>query len=260
MTLHHVVRGSGPAVLLVHAGVADARMWADVAEALAAGRRVVACDLRGFGRTPLTPGRFSNAEDILGLLDELGIERAAVVGASYGGRVALELALRAPERVSALGLIDAAIGEPFDWSPEIRAFGEAEDAALEAGDIEAAVELNVRTWVDGPRRSPGTVDPAVRDLVAAMQRDAFHAQLGVDADDDELDPPVAGRLHEVRAPALVMVGEHDVADFHRIAERLVAELPGATPLVTIADAAHLPAVERPGAVADALAAFLAEHA
>jgi pimeloyl-ACP methyl ester carboxylesterase len=258
MTLHHVARGEGPAVLLLHAGVADLRMWVDVADRLAESHRVVACDLRGFGGTPLEPGRFSNAGDLLALLDELGIERTAVVGASFGGKVALELALVAPDRVSALVLMDAAIGEPFDWSPEMRAFGEAEDAALEADDVEAAVELNGRTWVDGPRRSPGDVDPALRDLVATMQRDAFHAQLGVDAEDEELDPPVAERLREVRAPALVMVGEHDLTDFRRIAERLAGELPGARPLVTIADAAHLPALERPGAVADPLVAFLAE--
>jgi pimeloyl-ACP methyl ester carboxylesterase len=258
MTLHHEVRGAGPPVLLLHAGVADLRMWADLAQRLAGAHRVVACDLRGFGGTPLAPGRFSPAADLVALLDELGIERTAVVGASYGAKIALELALSAPDRVSALVLVGAAIGEPFDWSPEVRAFGEAEDAALEAGDVEAAVALNVRTWVQGPHRSPGDVGPGIADLVATMQRDAFHAQLGVDAEAEEPDPPVAERLPAIAAPALVMVGEHDLADFRRIAERLVAELPGAGPLVTIAGAAHLPALERPDAVAGPVLAFLAE--
>jgi pimeloyl-ACP methyl ester carboxylesterase len=91
-----------------------------------------------------------------------------------------------------------------------------------------------------------------------MQRDAFVAQRGVDTDIDELDPPLGQRLGEIRAPALVMVGEDDVPDFRRIAERLVAELPAAQPLQVIRGAAHLPALERPGAVSALLLEFLAE--
>ena len=135
MTLHHDVRGDGPAVLLVHAGVADSRMWPGVAGQLAATHRVVTCDLRGFGKSPLPPERFSHAADLVALLDELGIERAAVVGASFGGYVALELALRAPGRVMALALLDPFLDE-FDPSGEFAAFAEAEEAALDAGDVE----------------------------------------------------------------------------------------------------------------------------
>src|SRR3954471_8295502 len=157
MAIHHDVRGDGPAVLLVHAGIADSRMWAPLAERLlAAGFRVVTCDLRGHGRTPLEPGVVSNAADLLGLLDALGIARAAVVGASFGGRVALELALRAPERVAALALLGAALDE-FDASPELEAFDAEEEAAIEAGDLDAAVAAVVRTWVTRDGRD---ADPA----------------------------------------------------------------------------------------------------
>ena len=254
MTLHHEVRGDGPAVLLVHAGIADSRMWAPVAERLVAGgHRVVTCDLRGFGRTPIEAGFVSNAADLAALLSALGIERAAVVGASFGGRVALELALRAPERVRALALLDAVLDD-FDPSEEFRAFGAAEEAALERDDVDAAVAENVRMWVT---RGDRAVDPAVTDLVATMQRDAFAAQRGVDAELDELDPPVARRLGAITAPALVVVGADDVEDFHRIAQRLADELPGAGPVVTVQDAAHLPALERPAETARLLLAFLA---
>ena len=254
MTLHHAVRGDGPAVLLVHAGIADSRMWAPVAEQLvAAGYRVVTCDLRGFGRTPLEPGIVSNAGDLAALLDALGIERAAVVGASFGGRVALELALRAPERVEALALLDAGPGD-FEPSEELRAFGDTEEAALEREDLDAAVAENVRMWVT---RGDRAVDPAVTDLVATMQRDAFEAQMGVDAELEELDPPLARRLGEIAVPALVVVGADDVEDFHRIARRLAADLPGAGPVVTILGAAHLPALERADETARLLIDFLA---
>jgi len=171
--------------------------------------------------------------------------------------VALALALRAPERVAGLVLIDAALDE-FEPSCDLATFDAAEETALEAGDLDAAVELNVRFWVDrSGRRDPADVDPAVRDLVATMQRDAFETQIGVDAELEELDPPVARRLGEIAAPALVIAGADDVEDFVAIARRLADELPGAGEVVTIAGAAHLPALERPAEVADLMVAFLA---
>ena len=255
--LHHAVRGDGPPVLLVHAGIADSRMWDPFADHLvAAGRRVVTCDLRGFGRTPLTPGVVSNPADLLALLDHLAIDRAAVVGASFGGLQALDLALRAPDRVSALVLLGSALDE-FDASPALDALDAAEEAAVEAGDLDAAAEANVRFWVERPGERPADdVDPAIVALVRTMQRDAFAAQIDVDAALDEPDPPVARRLREVAMPTLVVVGADDVADFAAIAQRLAGEIPGAGPVVTIARAAHLPALERPAETAAAVLDFL----
>jgi 3-oxoadipate enol-lactonase len=257
VTLHRLVRGAGPDVLLLHAGIADSRMWEPLADRLvAAGYRTIAPDLQGFGRTPLAPGIVSNAGDLVGLLDELGIPEAAVVGASFGGRVALELALRAPERVRALALLGSGL-DAFEWSIELETFDAEETAALEREDVEDAVRANVRMWVTRRGRA---VDPAVVDLVAAMQRDVFAAQIGVEAEFEDNRPPVAERLREIAAPALVVVGADDVEDFHGVARRLAAELPAAEPLVTIEAAAHLPALERPAEVADVLVPFLARHA
>lgn len=257
MTLHHEVRGDGPDILLLHAGVADGRMWAPLADRLvAAGHRTIAPDLQGFGRTPLEPGFVSNTADLLALLDELGIDGVTVVGASFGGLVSLSLALRAPERVAGLVLLDATLDE-FEASGDLAAFVTAEDAAVDAGDADAVVALNVGFWVDRPGARPAEdVDPAVRDLVATMVRDAYAAQDGIDATFDDDDPPAARRLGEIRAPALVVTGADDVEDFHRIAEVLAAELPGAGPVVTVPRAAHLPALERPDDVAALVIAFL----
>jgi len=253
VTLHREVRGEGPAVLLVHAGIADGRMWEPLAERLvAAGYRTIAPDLPGFGRTPLEPGVVSNPGVLVALLDELGLDRVPVVAASFGGLVSLDLALRAPERVAGLVLLDSALDELAE-SDELAAFGAEEEAALEAGDVAAAVDANVRMWVT---RGDRDVDPAVVDLVAAMQRAAFEAQMDVDAELEEPDPPVARRLGDIGAPALVIVGADDVEDFVRVGERLAGDLPGAGPLVRIAGAAHLPALERPDDVAAVVVPFL----
>ena len=182
--LHHEARGAGPAVLLVHAGIADSRMWTPLADALARDHFVIAPDLRGFGRSTLEPGRLSHPDDLLALLDALGVDRAAVVAASMGGAVALEVVLAAPERVSALALLDSAVDE-LDPSPPLAAYWEAEEAAIEAGDDETAIELTLRTWVDGHGRD-GEPDPEVRALVATMYRDSLAAQRGVVVEEDEV--------------------------------------------------------------------------
>ena len=93
-----------------------------------------------------------------------------------------------------------------------------------------------------------------------MQRHALAVQDGVDAEFEEPDPPIARRLGEIRMPALVVVGEDDVEDFHRLAETLARELRDTQGVVRIAGSAHLPALERPDDVAVVLLGFLSRHA
>jgi 3-oxoadipate enol-lactonase len=243
--LYADVAGNGPELALVHKGICDSRMWDPQWEAYTRNHRVLRLDLRGFGRSPLEAGRFSNARDLIAVLEEHGFERPALVGGSLGGRVVLEVAIARPELVSALVLV--APGLPgHDWSPEVVASWEEEEAALEAGDLDRAVEVNLRTWVDGPRRHPEDVDPFVRACVGEMQRHAFELQLpvGEDAEEELLVPDLAERLGEIRAPTLVVVGDEDVLDMHAIADRLAREVPGAG-RATIAGAAHVPSLERP---------------
>ena len=248
-------------LLLLHAGVADSRMWDPIRPRLERERRVLAPDLLGYGERPLPQGEYSDVDELVGLLDAERVERAAVVGASFGGRVAIDLALSHPQRVAALVLAAPGLAG-WDWSPETRAFGAEEDELLERGDVEGAVELNVRTWVDGRGRGRGDVDPAVRALVADMQRRAFELLLPAYAAEPQpeermLDPPAATRLGELTAPTLVVVGDLDMPDFPRIAERLAAEAPNAR-VVTLNGVAHLPALEQPELFGELVLAFLDE--
>jgi pimeloyl-ACP methyl ester carboxylesterase len=135
----------------------------------------------------------------------------------------------------------------------MRAFGEEEEAALERGDLNAAVDANVRLWLaDGAA-------PEVRELVADMQHNAFQLQKGHEQlRMVRLEPPASGRLAEVRAPTLVLTGDEDVRDIHEIADKLVAEIPGAE-RATIAGAGHLPSLERPDEFDRVVLGFLAKH-
>jgi 3-oxoadipate enol-lactonase len=252
------VHGEGPALVLVHAGVADSRMWEPQLRTFPESHRVVRVDLPGFGESPFETDVVSYRGAIREALDGAGVERAALVGTSLGGRSALELALDSPERVSALVLVGPALDD-HDWSEQVEAFGAEEEAALERGDLEAAVTANLRLWLAGPRRDLDAVDPQVRELVAEMQRQAFRLSKGHDdLQADRLDPPASARLAEVQVPTLVLTGDEDVDDIHAIADRLQHEIPGAE-RATISDAAHLPSVERPDEFDRIVLAFLDEH-
>ena len=249
MTLSHELAGDGPALVLLHSSVCDRRMWDPQWSALIhAGYRVVRCDFRGFGDTPVAERPYNDAEDVLDLLDVLGIEQAALVASSYGGRVALETAARWPDRVSAMALLCAGLPghEPTD---ELRAFAEREDALIEAGDIAGAVELNLDTWL-GPE-----ADEAVRDKVRLMQRHAFDTQLA--AIEEFARTVVEADLSAIRAPCLSVSGGHDLADFRQIAARLPGLLADARHL-ELSWAGHLPNLERPSEVTALLIGFLDE--
>ena len=257
--MYYELQGSGPPIVLIHEAIADSRMWEPQWSSFAVRYRLLRLDLAGFGRTPIESLPVTHARDVAGLMDELEISAAGVVGASLGGRVAIELAVARPDLVRALVLVDAGL-PGFDWSEAVRAYGAAEDAAVSAGDLAAATEINLRMWVDGPRRTAEDVDPGVRAAVAEMQRAALelqapHWEL---LDEDLLVPDVAERLDEVEAPTLVLVGEEDVEDMHLLAQRFSAEIPRAR-LAKIPGAAHVPSLEQPAVFDELVHGFLADN-
>lgn len=258
MELYAEVAGEGPEIVLLHEGICDSRMWDPQWETFTRSHRVLRLDFRGYGRSPLEPGRFASARDVIELLDRHGFDRAAVVGVSLGGRVALEVALAAPERVAALVLVGSGL-PGHDWSEEMKATWEEEEAALRSGNVDEAVDISLRTWVAGPGRKPEDVDADVRARVAEMQRRAYELQLPFEdeAQEELLVEDVAQRLGEIKAPALVLVGEEDVPDIHAIADRLAREIPGAR-RATIADAAHVPSMERPREFEELVLGFVEE--
>jgi 3-oxoadipate enol-lactonase len=235
-------------------------MWDGLFEPLAERRRTVGIDLRGYGRSALPGGPFSYVEDVRAVVDHLDLAPAALVGASFGGRIALDVALTYPDRVSAFVLLAPALS---GWaeSDELELLDAEENRLLDAGDLDGAVELNVRTWVDGPGRGPDAVDPAVRARVGEMQRQAFETILAAYQREPppgpvaSLEPPAADRLAEIRVPTLVVVGDRDFPDFRTIADRLAAEIPGARQAV-LEDAAHMLALERPAEVRQLIDEFL----
>jgi pimeloyl-ACP methyl ester carboxylesterase len=252
--LAYEVAGAGSPVVLLHAGVADARMWDDQFAALAARHTVVRYDARGCGRSDPARGSFSPRADLAAVMATLGIGRAHLVGLSMGGTVALDAALERPELVA--GLVLAAT-RPSGLAPSqaLRDAWDAVDAAFEAEGFEAANELELRMWVDGPRRSPDQVDPAVRERVRVMNG-ALLAQPD-EGEPERLEPPANERLGEVRAPTLVIVGDGDQPDVVAAAEVLERGMRGARRHV-LAGPAHMVNMERPAEFNRLVLHFLAE--
>lgn len=241
--------GSGPAVVLIHSGVCDRRMWDPQAAALAGTHRVVRPDLRGFGETPVPPGRFSHADDVVAVLDHLGIGSATIVGSSFGGQVALEIVSAHPGRVDSLALICSAYAGAPD-GPDVQEFGREEDRLLEAGDLDGAVELNVSTWL-GPEASD-----TARQRVGEMQRHAFEVQLAADEVEPAPEPVHADvRPGAIDVRTLVVSGGRDLNHFQRVAEQLATEIPRARHH-DLPWAGHLPGLERPDEVTALLLDFL----
>src|SRR5262249_45871163 len=139
----------------------------------------------------------------------------------------------------------------------------AEEEAYEAGDRQSAAEASVRMWVDGPNRSPEDVDSGIRAAVTAMVLRSYEMQHdGWEAgarEADVLDEPVGRRLGDIGCPTLVVVGEDDVRDMRAIAAHVAESITGAQ-LVRIANAGHLPSIERPDEINALLLSFLADSA
>jgi len=200
-------------IVLVHSGIAEPAMWDGF-------------ELDGELR------RHHLEHD---LAETVGGEPVALVGASYGGLIALDFAARNPELVTALVLLDAPLPD-HDWSdPDFLAYAEEEERLFEAGDFDALAELDLSYWA-----------PGLADRLRPMTRRS------VEFDVPEIE---AVDLAAVRMPALVGVGELDKPDFRAIAERLARELPNAE-LAVIPGAGHLPSMEQPEATGELVNRFL----
>lgn len=259
--LYYELMGEGPAVVLIHAGIADHRMWADQFGWLAQHYQVLCYDVRRFGRShsiaAAKPVTYTDHEDLYCLLQFLGIEKTALIGVSNGGRIALDFILAYPDLVAALIPVASALSgyEFTDAATEQK--DTASDEAFNRGDIEQAVELTLQLWVDGPRRTAAQVDPNVRERVRQMMTDlCLRTEDG--AERQPLDPPALSRLAKIHVPTLVLIGDHDVPDMLTIANLLAIGITGAEKIV-IPGTAHLPNLEQVDQFNHIILDFLSKH-
>ena len=245
--LYYETAGSGPWLVLLHAGIADRRMWDSQWEVFAAHFRVLRYDMRGFGRSPMIAGAFSNRQDLFHLLQFLGVDQAYLVGCSMGGMTAVDFTLEHPQMVRALVLVSAGVSgyQPASQPPQ-EIFELI--AARKAGDFEAAADLQVRIWADGFKRN-GLADASMLALVRWMSlealenQDEFLRSTGF-VMETPLQPPAMERLEQLNIPALVLVGDLDDDTVLSLADILADRLPTARKEI-LHGVAHLPNLEKP---------------
>ena len=234
--------GEGPDVVFLHPGLWDSRVWDQQFGVFSKTYHVVRYDLRGYGRSSRPePGKpYSHVDDLEGVMDAAGVDRAALIGNSMGGRVAIDFALEHPSRVSALVLAAPGLsgfeGTPEEESEWEAAFADVEreiEEAVHAGDHERAEELRLR-WLWAPL---GTDDPAGA-RIRQIAFDNIHELTMDESGERELDPPAAGRLGEIEAPTLVLPADHDPPWHERMCVVIAETVRGAR-LIRIPDTDHV---------------------
>ena len=251
--LYYEADGDGPALTLIHAGVANLRMWAEQVEAFRDRYRVIRYDTRGFGRTQTEDVPYSNRDDLAAVLDALGVGQTHLLGLSRGAMIALDFTIERPQRLHSLTWVAGGIGghqgpdDGIDWAPIEKLWEEKR--------WEELVEAETRIWVDGLGQPPDRVDPSVRRRMIEMNLENYRA--GQPAEKAQpLDPPAAGRLAEINVPTLVMWGDLDTAATADAGERLVREVSGARRHV-FEGVAHMVNLERPAEFNAMIGDFLA---
>jgi pimeloyl-ACP methyl ester carboxylesterase len=253
--LAYDLTGNGPVLVLIHAGIADRRMWEDQISVFGRNYRVLRYDLRGYGESDIPSAPFAHHDDLAGLMRHLGIDQAHILGVSQGGQVAIAFALTYPAMVISLIRVSSGVGEQEPSDVLQRAWEEMERAEETEG-LGKVLELELQLWVDGPDRTPQAVDPAVRERVREMNAALFERIPEHEAAEEKpLHPPAIDRFAEIQTPTLIIAGDQDVPDVHAIAELMEASIPNSRK-VMIPDAAHMVSMERPDEFNRAVLEFL----
>jgi 3-oxoadipate enol-lactonase len=243
--LFYELGGAGEPVVFLHGGLLDIRNWDDQFPFFAQRYQAIRYDQRGAGSSETSAGQetFAPYQDLHDLLRALELPPAMLVGLSGGARFAIDLAIAYPEQVRKLVLVSPGMsGYDFadSWTHERSA---AMMEALSRGELDDAVEVFLTMWTDGPTRTPGQVDPTVRERIRVMAAHSLPLSQQV-PDFRELDPPAAGRLAAIQAPTLIVLGAHDTLDIHGIG-RLLQEQVGGAELVMLPDVGHTLNMEKP---------------
>lgn len=254
-TIAYDITGDGEALVLIHAGIADRRMWDPQIPDFSQRYRVVRYDLRGYGESTIPPQPYAHHEDLAGLLRHLKIDQAHILGISMGGRVAIDFTLAYPGMVKSLIRVNSGVGE-VELSDVLQNAWAEMERAEETEGLDAVIELETRLWVDGPNRTPDQVSPAIRNKVHAMNA-ALFARIDEHeaAEELPLESAAIERLTEIAVPTLIIVSTEDVPDVRVAADLMESSIAGSRKVV-ISNAAHMVSMEQPEAFNKAVLEFL----
>lgn len=254
--LYFEADGSGHPLVLVHAGVANLRMWDDQVAAFAERYRVIRYDTRGWGRSETEQVEFTNRGDLAAVLDHFDASSAYVLGLSRGGSIVLDFALEYPVRTDALIVAAGGVGGfETEESPEDEALQAEAERHEKAHDWEWLSDFETRFWVNGPGQPADRVDSAIRDRVHDWILTTYQAEKN-EGKPQGMQPPANERLSQLHVPTLVMIGDLDEASTQQSCRHLAEEVPGAR-FELFEGAAHMLNLEQPDKFSRLVLDFLA---
>jgi pimeloyl-ACP methyl ester carboxylesterase len=255
--IYYELCGTGPVLVLTHAGFVDSGMWDSQWEDFTRSYRAIRYDMIGYGKSSPAKGPRCRRNDLYRLLQQLGVERAMLLGCSMGGTLTLDLALEHPQLAAGLVLVSSApSGFQFQGAPPANLLEMM--AATQQGDLERASDLQIRIWVDGPFREPEQVSAGVRQHAAKMNHISVVNETFARADLKPLRPlvpPAIERLEQVRVPTLIVDGALDDPEILRAGELMHTQIPGAQKVI-LPESAHVPNMEKPAEFNQAVLRFL----
>ena len=253
VNLHVRVDGpaDGPVIAFSNSLGTDFRVWDALIPLLPGGFRLIRYDKRGHGLSDCPEGEWgmdAHISDLVALLDRLDARPAVIVGLSVGGMIAQGLALRRPDLVSGLVLMDTAakIGTAEMWSDRI--------GMIEAGGIGAIADMILERWFTAGFRNGNPAFPAYHNMLVRTPKDGYLKTCAAIRDTD-----FTGAAAELSVPVLAMAGSEDGSTPPEVVRATAELIPGAR-FAEIADAGHLPCVEQPEETAARISSFLREIA
>jgi 3-oxoadipate enol-lactonase len=235
--------GSGLPIIMIHGGGMDCRMWDGQFDEFSKNYRVIRYDIRNHGRTTSESGKFYYHEELKTLMDSLKLKKAVVMGLSMGGAIAIDFTIMHPERVIALISVSSCLSGYEIKDKEIVENDAKMRKASSGGSFNSVVELVLSSWVDGPYRSPAQVDTSVRNNAKRLITSTYSRWNPLVIAED-INPPAAKRLKEIKVPTLAIVGNLDTPSIHTIANLINKDVSGAQKYIIIGTG-HLVNMEKP---------------
>jgi 3-oxoadipate enol-lactonase len=258
--LYYETNGQGLALVLIHAGFLDCRMWDSQFQLYSKNYKTIRYDVRGYGRSDVAKAKFSDHKDLDALLTHQNVARATIIGVSNGGRIALDFAVEYPEKVESLILVSpGASGYKASGPEEERLWNEFEEqmkpqeVAVRDGRAADAVEMDVNAWASAQ-------DPAGRQRVREIAMDNFHVNTDKPWQFVQIpNPPAFQRLSNIHVPTLFIVGDKDVRAQILTVDNLHSRIPGSAK-VLIKGADHIPNMSTPEEFDRTVLEFLKQQA
>lgn len=230
--------GTGDALVLLHGGGLDSRMWDEQFYTFATAFKVIRYDVPACGKSTAPTEPFSDAGILRDLLKHLDVSQAHVLGNSLGGKIALDFAVEFPDMLKSLILVAPGLSG-YKLSPEyMQQIGMIFSVIEKGGALQGTEE-----WLKHPHMIPAMENPAIKDRVRQMNLDNSHLWVQ-GLPEQPINPPAAERLKDIVAPTLLIVGDRDVADMHAIAD-LIVESAARAEKTIIPEAGHIVSMEKP---------------